>query len=337
MSWFRLSVLALLSSCYLPSLILPEREQPDLLFTRPSPRPELGQFQITGYLPVYSLATVEPARLEYLTDLVYFAATPGKDGAISMSTGRRGDWYKVKKWGQQYQLRLHLGVKDLGDLPYEQSLARICADVKLRQRFGVELTRMALEQGFVGVDIDWEYPRGASLHDFVTLLSELRQLFDPHGLKLSVAVSPYAPLLQESYRYVDQVHLMSYDDVGLHSSYEKTRQHLKMILRQVPAHRVVLGLPFYGRIAVQRGTGPALSYRDIVSRYSPTSDQDEAGGYHFNGPQTIARKTRLARRLGLGGVMIWQVGQDDAGEHSLLKTISDTNQEYFPFISLRSR
>ena len=37
---------------------------------------------------------------------------------------------------------------------------------------------------------------------------------------------------------------------------------------------------------------------------------DEAGGYYFNGPDLIMRKTRLARELGLGGVMIWEVGQD---------------------------
>lgn len=30
----------------------------------------------------------------------------------------------------------------------------------------------------------------------------------------------------------------------------------------------------------------------------------------FNGVKTIWAKTRLAAKLGLGGVMIWEVGQD---------------------------
>lgn len=337
MSWLRLAFLALLGSCYLPSLILPERVEPEFIFSRPSPRPDPGQFQITGYLPVYSLATVEPSRLEYLTDLVYFAATPEADGSIKISSGRRGEWNRVRQWGQQYQLRLHLGIKDLGDLPYQNSLARIAADPQLRRHFAAQITRTAVKEGFVGVDIDWEYPRGSSLSDFVALLAQLRQMFDPYGLKLSVAVSPYVPLLTESYRYVDQVHLMSYDDSGIHASYEKTRQHLKMILRQVPPEKVVLGLPFYGRIAVEHGTGPALSYRDIIKKLDPGPDRDEAGGYHFNGPKTIGQKTRLARRLGLAGVMIWQLGQDDPGERSLLRAISEINREYFPFVALRPR
>ena len=32
------------------------------------------------------------------------------------------------------------------------------------------------------------------------------------------------------------------------------------------------------------------------------------GGYYFNSAQLIARKTKLARALGLAGVMIWEVG-----------------------------
>lgn len=171
----------LLSSCYLPSLILPEKIDPELVFSRPSPRPDPGQFQVTGYLPVYSLAAVEPSRLEYLTDLVYFAATPEADGSIRISSGRRGEWNRVKRWGQEYQLRLHLGVKDLGDLPWVNSLARIAADSQLRTRFCAQITKTAVEEGFAGVDIDWEYPRGSSLSDFVALLAELRQMFDPYG------------------------------------------------------------------------------------------------------------------------------------------------------------
>ena len=33
-------------------------------------------------------------------------------------------------------------------------------------------------------------------------------------------------------------------------------------------------------------------------------------GYYFNSARLIERKTRLARALGLAGVMIWEVGQD---------------------------
>jgi hypothetical protein len=52
---------------------------------------------------------------------------------------------------------------------------------------------------------------------------------------------------------------------------------------------------------------------------------DEVAGYFFNGPDTIRRKVRMARAAGLGGVMIWEVGQDfhPADERSLLRAIAD--------------
>ena len=76
----------------------------------------------------------------------------------------------------------------------------------------------------------------------------------------------------------------------------------------LPPHLVTLGLPFYGRHVK---TGDWKSYEDLVQMHAPLEpDVDEAGGYYFNGPHLIQRKTRLAIELGLGGVMIWEVGQD---------------------------
>jgi len=338
MSWFKWAIsLVFLSSCYLPSLLVPEREEPNLAYNFPSPRPDWSQFRVTGYLPTYRLSAIEPSRLPYLTDLVFFAGTPNADGSLNINKSQHSQWQQVKRWGQEYHLRIHLGVKDLGDLPYEQSLAKITASPNLRQRFVQSLTTQALEHGFAGVDIDWEYPRGESLGYFVAFLKDLRAAFDPYGLELSIAVSPYAPVLSESYQYVDQVHLMSYDDKGIHSSYEKTVQHLKIILKQVPPHRVLLGLPFYGRLNSTSGMGQAMSYRDIVKTFGPRPDDDHAGGFYYNGPQTIAQKTRLARRSGLLGVMVWELGQDAPGEASLLQAITQSLYEYTPLVALRQR
>lgn len=43
----------------------------------------------------------------------------------------------------------------------------------------------------------------------------------------------------------------------------------------------------------------------------------------YNGCATIAQKTSYALQT-LGGVMIWEVTQDAAGEHSLLTAIGQT-------------
>ena len=40
----------------------------------------------------------------------------------------------------------------------------------------------------------------------------------------------------------------------------------------------------------------------------------EAGGFYFNGIKTIQQKTRYAKEIGLGGFMIWELGQDAMGK-----------------------
>ncbi len=78
----------------------------------------------------------------------------------------------------------------------------------------------------------------------------------------------------------------------------------------------MLGIPLYGRGVVNR---------DLVKTWAqiavdnPQPDQDQLGDLYYNGPATVAAKARLAR--GLGGVMVWELGQDGVGERSLVRRI----------------
>lgn len=96
--------------------------------------------------------------------------------------------------------------------------------------------------------------------------------------------------------------------------------------------RFTLGLPFYARCVK---TGNALTWGQLVdelpdpeaaaSAYAEdisSSDRHALDGeaapmhgsvYGFDGPAALAAKARLARTYGLGGVMIWEVGQDKWG------------------------
>ena len=44
---------------------------------------------------------------------------------------------------------------------------------------------------------------------------------------------------------------------------------------------------------------------------------------HFNGPSTIRAEIRYAGEQSLGGIMIWEIGQDAVGDASLRKVIAD--------------
>ena len=79
-------------------------------------------------------------------------------------------------------------------------------------------------------------------------------------------------------------------------------------------------MPLYGRDIKTRD---ALTYSEIVNKHHPTPETDQVGNIYFNGPDTIRRKTEYAQQSKLGGVMIWELGQDATANQSLLKVIRD--------------
>ena len=119
---------------------------------------------------------------------------------------------------------------------------------------------------------------------------------------------------------------MSYDHDGRHSTFEAAQQDVQaLVAAGAPREKIILGLPLYGRQVKNREQ--ALAYRDLVAKYQPKPETDEVNGLYFNGPATIRRKTEFVRAAGLGGVMVWELGQDASGEQSLLKAIQDTVDE----------
>ena len=116
----------------------------------------------------------------------------------------------------------------------------------------------------------------------------------------------------------------------------------------VPANKLVLGVPFYG--AAWQGVGDAdnglfqpnggvfnqgtLDYREIAANYlgsftlyrEPTSlapwlyDSQQGVMITFDDPQSLKEKAAYARKLGLGGMMIWQLAGDDL-KNSLLQSL----------------
>jgi chitinase len=204
----------------------------------------------------------------------------------------------------------------------------------LRRRFVAELVALCDEYGFDGVDYNWEYPGyafgtgykaqpevDADYAGLRGLLEDTHAAFEGSGRAITMAYYPDGR--QESLfaaggyaQWVDLMHMMAYDQSGEHhSTLEFGRKVAAQGAKLLPAPQVTLGLPFYGR---DSATGDWVTYEDIVQQYpiKPSTDsvtKKGTGGkvsLGFNGVQTIRAKVRYAIELGLGGVMIWEVGQD---------------------------
>jgi GH18 family chitinase len=113
---------------------------------------------------------------------------------------------------------------------------------------------------------------------------------------------------------------MAYDAEGRHSTYEFAESDVGRLVNQgVPAAKICLGIPLYGRGVNDRSR--ELGYSQIMARFKPGAEVDEMDGLYFNGISTVERKTRLALSTKLAGVMAWEIGQDADGDSSLLRAI----------------
>ncbi|MCJ7820128.1 MAG: glycoside hydrolase family 18 protein, partial [Bacteroidales bacterium] len=185
-----------------------------------------------------------------------------------------------------------------------------------RTRFALSAVDFILQHGLDGIDLDWEYPnlpgegntfRPEDVKNFTLLLKCVREHIDSLALSedrgekylLSIATggdSAYVANteLGEVAMYTDFINIMSYDlhngltwQAGHHSNLhlseydapwgDATERAVKMHLEEgVPAAKINLGIPFYGRLwrgvePVNNGlyrdaatTGNSISYIDIL-------------------------------------------------------------------------
>ena len=175
--------------------------------------------------------------------------------------------------------------------------------------------------GLEGIDLDWEGVRTrAEWAGLWALAAELAAALHARGRVLTAAVHagqaalvPRAALAQ-----LDLVLVMAYDRGCArgeappcpHAPYAFAARTVDAALRAgVPPAKLALGVPFYAR---DGHTGAAASYAELVARHGVAARPaaDRVGVWHYNGPRTLARKARLAHARGLGGLMVWELGQD---------------------------
>lgn len=165
-----------------------------------------------------------------------------------------------------------------------------------RQKFAASALRFCRDNGFDGLDVDWEYPGPADRENFTLLLSELRRQLQAEGKLLSAALAavPTHVDLPGVAGQLDFINLMTYD---YHGGWEPNRTGHNAPLYAsdglsvdatvtgylsagVPPGKILLGVPVYGRSwadatgvgSSASGVGPGtwepgmLDYRDILQR-----------------------------------------------------------------------
>lgn len=261
-----------------------------------------------------------------------------------------------------------------------------------RQQFARSCVDFMLKYGFDGIDLDWEYPAGgghpANLErpedpaNFILLLAEVRRQLDEQGTRdgghylLTIAApageNQITPVVWEQVQqHLDWINVMAYDFAGSWSRVTDFNAPLydvpgapegtgrsvdssihRYLTAGVPADKLVLGVPFYGRGwkevgaennglyqpfgAVPNGTWGegVFEFQDIekfwstvMQRYWHDNAQvpwlyfDKTGiMISYDDPESLQMKTDYIREHDLGGVMFWELSADSR-QHTLLQAL----------------
>ena len=292
-----------------------------------------AEFKVVGY---YTPRSAEPESLplQYLTHINYSFSIPAPSGDTLMPLRDDSILKRLVKYahGGKREVFISIGGWGIGDGGGDDSrFHRMAERAEGRHTFVQSAMALVKKYDLDGVDLDWEYPDedSRSADDYVLLVRELADSLHAVNKKLTAAVVASGKkgygTKKEALDAMDWVNLMAYDGdyggdiVKAHSPYAYAVQSIDYWVKErgLAPSKAIIGLPFYSK----KGFGQfGPTYKQLIADGASAYDDYWKGAF-YNGINTIEAKTRLAKQLGLGGVMIWEIGLDTADDTSLLKAI----------------
>ena len=232
--------------------------------------------------------------------------------------------------------------------------SEMAADEQNRLSFAKDCQRVVQEYGLDGIDIDWEYPTSSAANissspddtdNFTLLMRDIRQAIGKDKLltMASVASAKYVDF-RAILNDIDFVNIMSYDMANAphhHSTLyrasisgrltcdDAVKAHIEA---GVPAERLVMGMPFYGR------GGKLLSNRDFrdidfngeytehwndTAKVPYLTNKDGIMVLGFDNVRSLSIKCEYILEKGLLGGMYWEYAADNDNA-DLARTVYET-------------
>lgn len=292
-----------------------------------------SEFKVIGYY----MPSIPPENLPFhlLTHINFSFAIPAKTGDTLLPLNKPSQLIDLIKYAHtaQKSVFISIGGWGIGDGGGDDTrFHRMAENSTGRHVFVKSVMNFVRKYDLDGVDLDWEYPdeNSPSADHYVELVNELSDSLHQKGKLLTATVISYGAKAygtkKEVFEKMDWINIMAYDDdygpnyVVAHSPYSLAKKSLDFWIKErgLPSKKAILGLPFYSKKGMGN-YGP--SYKALLKEGASPLDDYWKGAF-YNGQLTIESKTKLAKDMDCGGVMIWEIAQDTNDENSLLKIIN---------------
>jgi len=294
---------------------------------------------VIAYVTSWSTVMPDPTYLTHI-NYAFGHVNDNFDGVRIDNEARLKSIIELKKAHPHLKVLLSIGGWGSG------RFSEMAADVVNREKFAKDCERVVKEFKLDGIDIDWEYPTNSSAgisaaesdtENFTLLMRDIRKTIGRKKLLTLASVSSGQYIAFDQIKNdVDFVNIMTYDSgnppyhhASLHRSplsgrttcAEAVKAH---IAAGMPAEKLVLGIPFYGR-GNKTDIKGFIDYKDLLNLQGFEQKWDNEAKAHylvnaqgelvltFETPESIALKCDYVYAQGLLGAMYWEYAGDTEG------------------------
>jgi chitinase len=238
----------------------------------PRPKPEIKQPEskkvVIGYYPSFKREDQDHNSIDYdsLTHIAEAFVKPDSEGNLVVD--QKFIYPELLSAAHRHGVKVLVSIGGWGNC---EGFAPMASSPEKRARFISQVIAFCLQNGYDGVDLDWEFVSSdEESQNFSALVRELSQALraqiPPLLLTMAAPAGPYWGRwinFEQLHPYFDYISFMTYDyhgpwtDHAGHNSPLYTCQNdpcgsvddtfTYSQIRQVPLQKLLLGIPFYGR------------------------------------------------------------------------------------------
>lgn len=308
------------------------------------PPPPFGPIAVNGYAYPFINRDILYKTLPFLTYLTLFGCHANADGSL-----KNMDDAELIAAAHAYGTAPLMLISNLDcqDRFNSELAHQILNSPEARERLVEQTYRRALEMGYAGIDVDFEYILEEDAEAYASLMRELSAKLNPAGLVVFTALAPKTSSDQKGVLYAGHdyaslgqaangVMIMTYEwgySTGMPMAIaplDSVRRVMDYSVTQIEPAKLLMGIPNYGYdwtlpYIYGQSRAPSISNtaavqlavdRGAVIRYDPKAQSpwfrywDVSGREHevwFEDARSITAKLALAHSYPLLGVSYWNI------------------------------